>query len=85
MFPFERFTTPKSSHLIRKILTKNFPSEITPLIELLKIQKNDNKTIHQFELEVRKIRTLGASSGYFFLLGVLWELENYQAWLQSLD
>ena len=85
MFPFERFTTPKSSRLIRKILTKNFPSELIPLIELLKIKKNTNQTIHQFELEVRKIRILGASSGYFFLLGVLWELENYQARLQPLD
>ncbi|MFX1508651.1 MAG: DUF2877 domain-containing protein [Promethearchaeota archaeon] len=85
MFPFERFTTHKSAQLIRKILTKNFPSEIIPLIELLKIQKNDNQTIHQFELEARKIRTLGASSGYYFLLGVLWELKNSQEAKQSLD
>ncbi|MFW9906859.1 MAG: DUF2877 domain-containing protein [Candidatus Thorarchaeota archaeon] len=78
LFPFERFTTPKSTQLIRKILTRNFPPEIIPLIELLKNQEEDNQLIDQFELEVRKIRALGASSGYYFLLGVLWELKNYQ-------
>jgi hypothetical protein len=86
MFPFERFTTPKSAQLIRNILTRNFPPELIPFIELLKIRKEDYQLIHQFELEVRKIRTLGASSGYYFLLGVLLELENYQKdTLQPID
>jgi hypothetical protein len=86
MFPFERFTTPESSRLIRKILTRNFPPEIIPFIQLLKIQKEDYQLTGQFEIEVQKIRTLGASSGYYFLLGVLLELKNYQKMrLQLLD
>jgi hypothetical protein len=74
-FPFERYTTSKSAKLIRSFLTQNFPLELIPFIELLKIQLEDDQVKVQFELEIRKIRTIGSSSGYYFLLGVLWELK----------
>ncbi|UCG01209.1 MAG: DUF2877 domain-containing protein [Candidatus Heimdallarchaeota archaeon] len=72
--PFEKLTNSRSAQLIRRFLNQNFPPEIIPFIKLLKAQL-DNQEKLQFEHEVRKIRTFGNSSGYYFLLGVLWELK----------
>ncbi|MFX0123942.1 MAG: DUF2877 domain-containing protein [Candidatus Hodarchaeota archaeon] len=74
-FPFEKFTTSESAQLIRKFLTQNFPPELVPFLRLLKGQLKDDQGKIRFELEVRKIRSLGTSSGYYFLLGVLWGLK----------
>lgn len=74
-FPFERFTTQKSAQLCRKFLNQNFPFELLPFLELLKARLKDDQTKFRFEQEIRKIRTIGTSSGEYFLLGVLWKLE----------
>ncbi|MHA2245936.1 MAG: oxamate carbamoyltransferase subunit AllH family protein [Candidatus Hodarchaeales archaeon] len=73
--PFERFTTKKSAKLCRRFLNQNFPFELLPFLELLKTKLKNNKTKSRFEQEIRKIRTIGASSGEYFLLGVLWKLQ----------
>ncbi|MFX1248576.1 MAG: DUF2877 domain-containing protein [Promethearchaeota archaeon] len=73
--PFERFTTSESAQLCRNFLHQNFPSEIIPFLELLKDPLNDNYAKFRFEEEIHKINSIGTSSGYYFLLGVLWELE----------
>lgn len=75
VLPFERYTTAKSAQLIRRILKQHFPPEIIPFIELLKNSFRGNHRKSSFEQEIRKIRALGASSGYYFLIGVLWELK----------
>ena len=74
--PYEKLTTSKSAQLIRSFLNLNFPSEIHPFIELLTLQLEDNQVKLKFEHEIRKIRTFGTSSGYYFLVGILWELKN---------
>lgn len=75
-FPFERFTTLKSAQLCRRFLKKNFPSEIVPFLNLLKDPLQNDQSKFLFEQEIRKIKTIGTSSGYYFLLGVLWELKR---------
>ncbi|MHA1946801.1 MAG: oxamate carbamoyltransferase subunit AllH family protein [Candidatus Hodarchaeales archaeon] len=71
---YEDFTTKKSSILIRKFLHGNFPKEVQNLMRLLKRQDQMNK----FETELRKIKVIGASSGLFFLVGLLWQLQYYE-------
>lgn len=73
--PFESFTTSESAKIIRGFLIWNFPTEIIPFLELLKQELEHNQVKFQFEQESRKIKTLGTTSGYYFLLGVLWELK----------
>ncbi len=81
--PFERFTSQKSAQLFRRFLQRNFPRELQPLLKLLREQSPESTTISRFEQEARKIRTIGASSGHYFLLGVLWELQFYEKQLRS--
>jgi hypothetical protein len=77
-FPFEKLTSRKSSSLIRSFLRYNFPDEIATFIELLNL---DSLTLNQslkFNAELQKIKLIGASSGRYLLLGVLWQLEYYE-------
>ncbi|MHA2277616.1 MAG: oxamate carbamoyltransferase subunit AllH family protein [Candidatus Kariarchaeaceae archaeon] len=71
---YETFTTKKSSILIRKFLLGNFPREVQKLIRLLKRKDQMDK----FESEIRKIKVIGASSGLFFLVGLLWQFRYYE-------
>lgn len=73
--PFEKLTTLRSARLCRRFLRENFPSELLPFLRLLRTQLIDDQTKFRFEQEIRKIRRIGTSSGYYFLLGVLWELK----------
>ncbi len=82
-FPFERFTSRKSAQLFRKFLHHNFPRELQPFLKIFREQSPESTAISRFEQEARKIRTIGASSGHYFLLGVLWELEYYEKQLSS--
>jgi hypothetical protein len=71
---FETFTTKKSSIMIRKFLHGNFPKEVLKLVNLLKVKNQ----IDKFEFELRKVKTIGASSGMFFLVGLLWQIQYYE-------
>jgi hypothetical protein len=71
---YEDFTTKKSSILIRKYLRGNFPEEVQKIIKYLNVKDR----IEEFEGEVRKIKSIGASSGIFFLLGLFWQLQYYE-------
>ncbi|MHA2307532.1 MAG: oxamate carbamoyltransferase subunit AllH family protein, partial [Candidatus Hodarchaeales archaeon] len=74
-FPFQRYTTSKSAQLIRKFLRKNFPEEVIALLNIFKAPLNFNSSILKLEAEINKVNLIGASSGFYFLLGVLWELK----------
>ena len=82
--PLERFTTQKSAIMIRKILRKSFPKEIQPFINLLVKDTFTPIEKIQFIAELRKIRAIGASSGIFFLVGVLKQLEFFEFQKQNL-
>ena len=71
---YESFTTKKSSILIRKFLRGNFPVEVQKLINLMDVKNQADK----FEWELRKVKMIGASSGLFFLVGVLWQIQYYE-------
>ncbi|MCK5343677.1 MAG: hypothetical protein KAR20_09745, partial [Candidatus Heimdallarchaeota archaeon] len=64
----------KSSILIRKFLRGNFPVEVQKLINLMDVKNQADK----FEWELRKVKMIGASSGLFFLVGVLWQIQYYE-------
>ena len=74
LYRYESFTTKKSANLIRKVLRGNFPIEIQGLVDILKVKSQNNV----FQREVLKIKRIGASSGIYFLVGILWQLENYE-------
>lgn len=78
-FPFERFTTMKSSKMCREFLNHNFPAELSIFLELMKAPLNDNKSRDRFKQEVRKISKIGSSSGSYFLRGVLWKLKYFES------
>lgn len=71
---YEDFTTKKSSILIRKFLRGNYPVEVQKIIEFLNVKDR----IDEFEREIRKVKSIGASSGIFFLVGLLWQLQYYE-------
>lgn len=71
---YESFTTKKSSVLIRKFLRGNFPVEVQKFNNLMDV-KNQTDQIGKFERELRKVKMIGASSGLFFLVGVLWQIQ----------
>ena len=71
---YETFTTKKSSILIRKFLRGNFPPEVQKLITLIGVRNQTDK----FESELRKVKMIGASSGMFFLVGLLWQIQYYE-------
>jgi hypothetical protein len=71
---YETFTTKKSSILIRKFLRGNFPNEVQKLITLLEVKNQTDK----FESELRKVKMIGASSGMYFLVGMLWQIQYYE-------
>ncbi len=73
-FPFQKYTTSKSAQLIRRFLRKNYPKEVTALMDLFKESLSSNSSVMKIETEINRVRLIGASSGYYFLLGVLWEL-----------
>ncbi len=77
---YENFTTEKSSILIRKFLRGNFPEEVQELINLMKVKNR----IGEFEREIRRIKAIGASSGLFFLVGLLWQIKYYEKLTQNL-
>jgi hypothetical protein len=74
-FPFQRYTTNKSAQLIRKVLLQDLPNDILTFLNLLKTPLESKKSNVQFKREIKKIKTIGASSGYHFLFGILWELK----------
>jgi len=74
-FPFQRYTSTKSAQLIRRFLRRNYPKEVTPLMDILKGPLNSNSSVLKLKTEVNRVRLIGASSGYYFLLGILWELK----------
>ena len=74
-FPYERRTTKKSAKLIRSILNYNLPEELNRFFHLLSQKIADENSIHQFRREILYIRSIGFSSGYYFLKGVQWGLE----------
>ncbi|MHA1444549.1 MAG: oxamate carbamoyltransferase subunit AllH family protein [Candidatus Hodarchaeales archaeon] len=71
---YENFTTKKSCILIRKFLRGNFPVEVQKLITLFKVKNQQDK----FERELRKVKMVGASSGMYFLVGLLWQIQYYE-------
>jgi hypothetical protein len=71
---YEDFTTKKSSIMIRRFLRGNYPVEVQKIIESL----NGKDRIDEFESEIRKVKSIGASSGFFFLVGLLWQLQYYE-------
>lgn len=73
--PFEKLTTNQSARLCRRFLKQNFPSDLITFLKLLKTPLYDDQVKIRFEHEIRKIRRIGTSSGYYFLMGVLWELK----------
>ncbi len=74
-FPFQKFTTFKSAQLIRQVLSQNIPNELIRFLNFLKTPLTSKKSIIQFEREINRIKSIGASSGYYFLFGILWELK----------
>ncbi|MHA2173456.1 MAG: oxamate carbamoyltransferase subunit AllH family protein [Candidatus Hodarchaeales archaeon] len=78
-YRFEEVTTKKSSILIRRFLRKNNPDEILQFLEVL--NKNIPDLVREKDLknEIQKIIVIGASSGSFFLVGVLWQLRYCQS------
>lgn len=74
-YPFEKLTTAKSSILIRKFLMSNYPNEIKRYIELLNEPLDTNVQLSLFNNEIRNVMMIGASSGKYFLLGSLWEIQ----------
>ncbi|MHA2226942.1 MAG: oxamate carbamoyltransferase subunit AllH family protein [Candidatus Hodarchaeales archaeon] len=74
-FPFTRITTSKSARLIRLFINRNYPSILMQFIELLMCPIENSNKFSLFEQEIRKIQAIGASSGYNFLIGVLWGLK----------
>ncbi|MHA1994388.1 MAG: oxamate carbamoyltransferase subunit AllH family protein [Candidatus Hodarchaeales archaeon] len=81
---YENFTTQKSASLIRRFLRENYPKELKTFIGLLKVKSLSSSNIRKFQLEIQKIKKIGASSGYFFLVGVLWQLNFYENHRQNL-
>jgi len=75
---FEDYTTRRSSLLIRRFLRENYPKEIRSFIALLKSESYSSSYLSKLKLEIQKIKRIGASSGYFFLVGVHWQLEYYE-------
>ena len=71
---YEDFTTKKSSILIRKFLRGNFPKEVKKIIKNLEVKDR----IDEFENEVRKIKSIGESSGNYFLVGLLHQFQYYE-------
>lgn len=82
-FPFQKYTTSKSAQLIRKFLRNNFPKEVRTLFNLFKTPLNSASTVLKLENEIKKIKLIGVSSGYYFLLGILWELKFAYFWKNS--
>jgi len=74
-FSYEKFTTAESSTLIRKILMSNYPDEVKNYIELLNDPLDTLVQLTLFNNEIRKIMMIGVSSGKYFLLGSLWEIQ----------
>ena len=77
-FPFDKVTSRKSSTLIRSFLRKNYPKELYAFIELLNQKELSSSQLLKYNREIQRIKLLGASSGIFFLVGVLWQLNYYQ-------
>ena len=75
---YESYTTKKSASLIRSFLRGNYPEELKKFIELLMIETITPSQTRRFRLEIQKIKRIGASSGYSFLVGVLWQLRYYE-------
>lgn len=76
--PFEKFTSRTSSSLIRSFLRNNHPSELYQFIKLLKLDDLPSSQLSKYEWELRRIKSIGASSGLYFLVGVLWQLNYYE-------
>ncbi|MFX0085133.1 MAG: DUF2877 domain-containing protein [Candidatus Hodarchaeota archaeon] len=74
-FPFQRYTTFKSAQLIRKVLLQEMPNELFRFLNVLKTPLASKKSINQFEREINRVKSIGVSSGYYFLFGILWELK----------
>ncbi len=74
-YPYERQTTLKSSKIIRRILNKNYPTELVNFLELISHELSTDDQITQFRNESKKILSIGASSGYYFLKGTLFGLK----------
>ncbi len=81
---FEEYTTKKSASLIRYFLRGHYPDEIKPFTDLLKHKYLTQEHIKSLKSEIRKIKVVGASSGYNFLIGTLWQLKFYEKQRQKL-
>ncbi|MHA2238380.1 MAG: oxamate carbamoyltransferase subunit AllH family protein [Candidatus Hodarchaeales archaeon] len=77
-YRFEEVTTKESSILIRRFLRKNNPDEILQFLEALKKNISDLFNKKNLKNEIQKVKSIGASSGTFFLVGVLWQLRYYE-------
>ena len=75
--PFEKLTTRRSSLLIRLFLRNNIPDELTKFTRLLSLKSLTPSQSLKFNKELKRIKLIGASSGRYFLNGVLWQLEYY--------
>jgi hypothetical protein len=73
-YKFEQLTTKESAILIRQFLRKNYPEEIKRFLEIIGDNIVKMKEEEKFERRIIEIKSIGASSGEFFLLGVLWYL-----------
>ena len=76
VIPFEKFTTSKSSKLLRSVIRKRYPKELQNFLNLLNKPSLSKRQINFFSSEIRKISQIGASSGVNFLQGVFWEMDN---------
>ncbi|MHA1978393.1 MAG: oxamate carbamoyltransferase subunit AllH family protein [Candidatus Hodarchaeales archaeon] len=84
LIKYESYTTRSSASLIRAFLRENYPEELKPFIELLATETLTSLQTRKVKLEIDKIKRLGASSGYTFLVGVLWQLRLYENQRQNL-
>ncbi|WP_455143607.1 oxamate carbamoyltransferase subunit AllH family protein [Candidatus Hodarchaeum mangrovi] len=75
-FPFEKFTTSKSSILLRSILRKRYPKELQKFLDLLNKSSLSSIQRRAFSSEIQKIAQIGATSGVNFLHGIFWEMDN---------
>ena len=77
-YKFEQLTTKESSILIRRFLRKNYPEEIKGFLKILLENFPILSEEKKVEKQIDEIKSIGASSGIFFLVGVLWYLHYYE-------
>ncbi len=81
---YEDYTTKKSAYLIRCFLRDNFPDELKEFTDFLALESQDSLHVKDLKSTIKRIKRIGASSGYTFLSGCLWQLQYYENHRQNL-